>query len=119
MTCLKLIEKKCDTYLFVDDTEIFQQIRHKSIGEQSQRWLFTFQPKMCHVLKLVNYLNIPHTERYTLHRQELQHVFGQKVLEVILHTERKFDEHISMSSFSYLDSPMLRKLFPTFVRPHL
>ena len=32
MTCLKLIEEKCDTYLFVDDTEIFQQIRHKSIG---------------------------------------------------------------------------------------
>ena len=58
--------------------------------------VFTFHPKKCHVLTLGNFYNITHTEKYTIHRQELEHVFEQKDLRVILDAELKFDEHISV-----------------------
>ena len=67
-----------------------------------------------------------------LHRQELEHVFELKDLGVILDAELKFDEHILVKvekantiiglirrTFSYLDGPLFKKLFTTFVRPHL
>ena len=72
------------------------------------------------------------TEKCTLHRQELEYVFEQKDLGVILDAELKFDEHISVKVkkanaiaglirriFSYLDGPRFKKLFITFARPHL
>ena len=88
--------------------------------------------KKCHVMTLGKFYNITHTEKYTLHRQELEHVFQQKDLGVILDAELKFDEHISVEvktanaiaglirrTFSYRDGPLFKKLFNTFVRPHL
>ena len=79
-----------------------------------------FSPKKYHVLTLGKFYNITHTEKYTLHRQELEHVFEQKDLGVILDAELKFDEHISVKvnkeanaiagligrTFSYLDGPL-------------
>ena len=77
-----------------------------------------FPSKKCHVLKLEKFYNITHTE--------------QKDLEVILDAKLKFEEHISVKvkkanaiaglirrTFSYLDGSLLKKLFTTFVRPHL
>ena len=134
---------KCGTYLFADDTKIFRQITTKedalqlqsdinSLEQWSQKWLLTFHPKKCHVLTLGKFYNITHTEKYTLHRQELKHVFKQKDIGVILDAKLKFDEHISVKvkkanaiaglnrrTFSYLDGPLFKKLFTTFVRPHL
>ena len=134
---------KCGTYLFADDTKIFRQITTKedalqlqsdinSLEQWSQKWLLTFHPKKYHVLTLGKFYNITHTEKYTLHRQELEHVFELKGLGVILDAELKFDEHISVKvkkanaiaglirrTFSYLDGPLFKKLFTTFVRPHL
>ena len=62
---------------------------------------------------------------------EHEHVFEQKDLGVIIDSKLKFDEHISKivdkaiilvglirSSFTFLDGPLLRKLFTTFVWPH-
>ena len=77
---------KCGTYLFADDTKIFRQITTKedalqlqsdinSLEQWSQKWLLTFHPKKCHVLTLGKFYNITHTEKYTLHGQELEHVF--------------------------------------------
>ena len=40
--------------------------------------------------------HITHIGRYTLYRQELEHVFEQQDLGVILHAKLKFDEHISV-----------------------
>ena len=37
-----------------------------------------------------------HTEKYTLHRQGLEHAFKQIHLRVILDADLKFDEHISV-----------------------
>ena len=134
---------KCGTCLFVDDSKVFQQIATKedalqlksdinSLKQSPQKWLLTFHPKKCHALTLGKFHNITHSEKYTLHRQELEHVFEQKDLGVILNAELKFDEHISVivkkanataglirRTFSYLGGPLFRKLFPTFVRPDL
>ena len=98
----------------------------------SQKWKLTFHPKKCHVLTLGKFYNITLTEKYTLHRQELQHVFKQKDIGVILDAKLKFDEHISVKmkkanaiaglvrrTFWYFDSSLFKKLFTTFVRPHL
>ena len=89
-------------------------------------------PKKCHVLTLGNFCNITHTEKYTLYQQVLEHVFEQKDLGIILDTELKFDEYISVKvkkanvvdglirrTFLYPDGPLFKKLFTTFVRPHL
>ena len=91
-----------------------------------------FSSKKCHVLMLGKFYNITHTEKYTLHRQELEHVFEQKDLGVISDADLKFDEHISVRvkkanaitglirrTFSYLDGPLFKKIFATFVRQHL
>ena len=134
---------KCGTYLFADDTKIFRQITTKedarqlqsdinSLEQWSQKWLLILRPKICHVLTLGKFYNIIHTEKYTLHRQELEHVFEQKELGVILNAELKFDEHISVKvkkanaivvlihrTFPYLDGSLFKKLFTTFVLPHL
>ena len=69
---------------------------------------------------------------YTLHRPELQKVFEQKDIGIILDRELKLDEGISVNvkkgeamvgqirrNFSYLDGPLFRKLFTTFEKPHL
>ena len=134
---------KCGTYLFADDTKIF---RHKttkedalqlqsdinSLAQWSQNWRLIFRPKKYHVLMLGKFCNVKYTEKYTLHRQELEHVFEQKDLGIILDTELKFDEHITVKvkkenaitrlirrTFSYLDGPLIKKLISTFVRPQL
>ena len=92
-----------------------------------------FSPSIkCHVLTLGKFYNITHTEKYALHRQKLEQVFEQKDLGGILDAELKIDEHISVKvkkanaiaglicrTFSYLDSPLFKNLFTTFVRPYL
>ena len=134
---------KCGTYLFADDTKIFWQITTKgdtyqlqsdinSLKQWSEKWLLTFPPRKWHVLTLEKFYDITHIEKYTLHRLELEHFFEQKDLGIILDVELKFDEHISMEvrkenaiaglirrTISYLDGRLFKKLFITFVRPHL
>ena len=59
-------------------------------------------------------------------------MLNEKDLGVIIDSELKFEEHIPTKvqkanaivglirrSFSYLDGPLFKKLFTTFVRPHL
>ena len=134
---------KCGNYLFADDTKIFRQITTNedvlllqsdinSLEQRSQKWLLTFHPKKRHIMTLGKFYNIAHTQKYTLHRQELEHVFEQKDLGIILYAELKFDEHISVKvkkvsaiagliriTFSYFDGLLFKKLLTTFVRPHL
>ena len=63
---------------------------------------------------------------------ELEHVFDEKDLGVTIDFEMNFDEHISNKirianaimglirrGFAFLDEKMFRKLYVTFVRPHL
>ena len=63
---------------------------------------------------------------------ELQHVFKEKDLGVMIDSDMKFDQHISAKvkkansiaglirrSFSFLDGLLFKQLFTTLVRPHL
>ena len=72
-----------------------------------------------------------HTERNNICDKELEHVFEQKDLGVIIDSELRFEEHVSAKirvanaivglirrSFLFLDGIMFRRLYAAFVRPH-
>ena len=91
-----------------------------------------FPPGKCHVLTLGRFENIRYTERYRICQKELEHVFEEKDLGVIMDSELNFTEHISSKirianamvglirrSFSYLDCQSFKKMYTAVVRPHL
>ena len=130
-------------YLFADDTKLMRKIKSDEDANALQRdldeleawsnkWLLRFNPDKCHVLTIGKFENIRHTERYRLYGNELDHVFEEKDLGVHIDSELKFDEHVSVKvnkanamvglirrSFSFLDGELFKKLFTSFVRPHL
>ena len=132
-----------DVLLFADDTKIFRSIRSAkdakllqsdidALSRWSQDWLINFNLEKCHVLMMGKFERIKHVERYKLDKHELEHVFEEKDLGVIFDSELKFEEHISAKvqkanaiaglirrSFTYLDGQLFKKLFSSFVRPHL
>ena len=134
---------RSDIYLYADDTKILKQITSKedalslqsdidAMEKWGQDWLLRFHPDKCHVLTLGEFHNIMHTQRYTLHGEELEHVYDENDLGVKIDSALQFDEHISEKikkanstmrlirrSFSYLDGPLFKKLYTAFVRPHL
>ena len=129
--------------LFADDTKIFQQVRSKQdalslqsdidvLNDWSEKWLLKFNTDKCHVLTLGKIDKIMHTHRYKLYGNELDHVFEEKDLGVIVDMEMTFEEHMAAKvkkangimglirrTFSYLDSETFKKLYSSFVRPHL
>ena len=133
----------CETFLFADDTKIFREISSKEdslalqsdideLESWSKKWLLKFNIEKCHVLTLGKLENIKHTHRYLICQNELEHVFDEKDLGVIFDSDLKFEDHISMKvnkanviaglirrSFSFLDCKLFKKLYVTFVRPHL
>ena len=134
---------KSDIYLYADDTKIFKAVTCKedalslqsdidAMTDWSRKWLLQFHPDKCHVLTLGEHHNIMHTQRYTIDGKELEHVFEEKDLGVTIDSRLQFDEHVAEKikkannmvglirrSFSYLDGHLFKKLFTTFVRPHL
>ena len=132
-----------DSYLFADDTKIFQTITSKeeadllqsdidSLQLWSDKWLLKFHPDKCHVLSIGKFEDIAYTKRYQLGGTELEHVFSEKDLGVIIDSELTFEEHINAKiqkanimsglirrSFSFLDGKLFKKLYVAFVRPHL
>ena len=129
--------------LFADDTKIFHQVSSKedaiqlqkdidALNNWSEKWLLKFNTDKCHVLTLGKIDNIMHTHRYTLYGDELEHVFEEKDLGVIIDMELTFDEHIATKikkanqmmglirrTFSFLDGDTFKKLYTSFVRPHV
>ena len=129
--------------LFADDTKIYRAITSKedaqslqsdlnTLEEWSEEWLLRFHPDKCHVLTLGKFENIMHTERYKICNKELEHMFEEKDLSVIIDSELSFSEHIASKvrianaivglirrSFSFLDGTSFKKLYTAFVRPHL
>ena len=76
--------------------------------------------------------DIKHTHRYKLQNDEIDHVFEKKDLGVTIDSQLTFNIHISKKtqlanslvglvrrSFSYLDASSFKKIFCTFIRPHL
>ena len=95
-------------------------------------WLLKFHPDKCHVLTVGKFENIRHTHRYGIYGKELDHVFEEKDLGIMMDSELSFDEHRSLKvqkanaimgvirrSFSFLNGNLFKKLYVTFVRPNL
>ena len=138
-----LDEIESDGFLFADDTKIFRKIVSAKDSEilqsdidkleiWSKRWLLKFHPNKCHVLSLGKMENILHSHRYSICDMEMEHVFEERDLGVIVDSDMSFEEHILKKvavanamvglirrTFSYLDPKMFSKLFTAFVRPHL
>ena len=134
---------KSNVLLFADDTKIFREVCSQndalllqedidSLTQWSDKWLLRFNIDKCNVLTLGRFDNIRYTHRYSLYGEELEHVFEEKDLGVIVDMELSFEEHISTKikkangimglirrTFSYLDCDMFKRLYTTFVRPHL
>ena len=132
-----------DVYLFADDTKILRQVSSAddaimlqndldSLERWSNDWLLKFNADKCHVLTLGKFENIKHTHRYEVYGDEIDHVFDEKDLGVTIDFELTFEQHMSQKinkantimglirrSFSFLDRTLFKKLFITFVRPHL
>ena len=81
--------------LFADDTKIYRVITKKEdtkslqddlheLEKWSDKWLLKFHPDKCHVLNLGKFDNIKHTERYNIWNHELEHVFEEKDLGIIV-----------------------------------
>ena len=134
---------KSDVYLFADDTKLSYKVSNaedaqllqedlNTLSKWSKDWLLEFNAEKCHVITYGRLENIRHTERYRLGDEELEHVFDEKDLGVTMDYELTFEQHISLKakkansimgmirrSFSFLDKDLFRRLYTTFVRPHL
>ena len=134
---------KSNILLFADDTKIFLQVKSiedsillqkdiDALERWSTTWLLKFNIDKCHVLTLGKIDNIMHTHRYELYKDELDHVFEEKDLGVVIDMELTFEEHMSTKikkangimglirrTFSFLDIETFKQLYTSFVRPHL
>ena len=129
--------------MFADDAKIFRKITCKNdalllqddirqLEVWSDKWLLKFHPEKCHLLSLGKLENIKYCHRYKVNGQEIEHMFEEKDLGVIMDSELTFAEHIAEKvnkanslvgiirrSFSYLDQDTFVKIYIAFVRPHL
>ena len=129
--------------LYADDTKIFHHIASRddalalqndidSLEEWSNIWLLKFHPDKCHVLTTGRFENIQYTHRYQVNDRELEHVFEEKDLGVVMDSNLNFEDHIIAKvnkansimglirrSFSFLDVNLFKKLYISYVRPHL
>ena len=130
-------------FLFADDTKIFHKVTSQedalklqsdieALEVWSNKWLLHFHPDKRHVLTLGKSENIMYTKRYKICDKEIEHVFNEKDLGVIIDSELLFEEHISTKlrvangivglirrSFTHLDCKSFTKIYTAFVRPHL
>ena len=129
--------------MFADDTKIFRLITSrndslvlqsdiKKLEEWSLNWQLRFNPDKCHILSLGKFDNIKYAHSYNVYGNEIDHVFEEKDLGIIIDSELRFEEHIGKKirvanalvgqirrSFSYLDCDTFRRIYAAFVRPHL
>ena len=114
-----------------DDAIVLQQ-DIDALNSWSEKWLLKFNTDKCHVLTLGKFDKIQHTHRYTLYGDELEHVFEEKDLGVIIDMELSFEEHMATKiqkansimglirrTFSFMDGDTFKRLYTSFVRPHL
>ena len=130
-------------YLFADDTKLLRQVASlhdastlqndvEELESWSRKWLIKFNKEKCHVLSLGKFENITHTQRYELDGEELEHVFEEKDLGIIIDASLNFEDHMTSKinkanaimglirrTFSFLDVKLFKQLYTSFVRPHL
>ena len=92
--------------LFADDRKIFKEVNSiqdslliqediEALEEWSKDWLLCFHPDKCHVLTLGKLENIKHAHPYSLGGNQLEHVFSEKDLGILIDAALSFDEHIA------------------------
>lgn len=132
-----------DGLLFADDAKIFRTISCKEdslllqddigkLEEWSDLWLLKFHPDKCHLLTFGKLENIMYCHGYKVGGTEIEHVFDEKDLGIVMDSEMAFAEHITQKvkkansivgiirrSFSSLHQDTFVKLYTAFVRPHL
>ena len=64
------------------------------LEEWSNTWLLKFHPDKCHVLTTGKFENIQYTHRYRVYGRELEHVFEEKDLGVVIDSNLNFEDHI-------------------------
>ena len=130
-------------FLFADDTKLLREITKKidalslqddimKLEKWSNDWLLKFNPKKCHVLTLGKFENTMYTHRYKVYEKEIEHVDIEKDLGVFMDSELSFHDHITKKvnkanslvgiirrCFSFIDIDTFKKLYSSFVRPHL
>ena len=89
-------------YLFADDTKLMKRVRSRkdnilrySNMDGIQKWLLNFYPDKRHVLTLGKLRNIRHAYNYHLGDTELEHVFSEIDLGVVIDTNLSFEDHIA------------------------
>ena len=134
-----LPEKLCSSSLmFADDTKVFKEICSKNDSECLQRdlaclekwsdtWLLKFHPEKCKILTVGKLENIQRAYPYRLMVVQLEHVFEEKDLGLIIDTDLTFDVHVSekikkvnnmlghIRSFCCLNTDILLPLYKAFV----
>jgi len=104
----------------------------EKLEKWSEDWLLKFHPDKCHVLTLGKFANIKHAHPYRLADNQLEHVFEEKDLGILIDAELSFEQHIAKQvnkansmlgvikrGFVSLTPEILCTLYSTFVRPHL
>ena len=92
-------------FLFADDTKVLRHITSREdsialqsdidlLNEWSEKWLLKFNTDKCHVISRGKFENIMYTHRYRLNDEELEHVFEEKDLGVIIDCDLKFEQHM-------------------------
>lgn len=134
---------KCLAYLFADDTKVANRVKSNedalilqddldTLEDWSDTWLLRFNHGKCKVLTMGKHKNITHTHLYTLCGQQLEHIFEEKDLGIIVDSELSFDEHIRTKvrkanfmmallrrAFTQLTGERFCPLYTAFVRSHL
>ena len=134
---------KSRLFLFADDTKLLNKVENvedalliqddiNALQKWSDTWLLKFHADKCHVLTIGKPHMIKYTHDYSLGGNVLKHVTFEKDLGVIFDKTLSFEQHISNQvkkansmaglirrSFTYLTPELFRKLYITFVRPHL
>ena len=134
---------RSDGLLVADDKNLFRKIMSREdaivlqadirvIESWSQKWLLNSHFDKCHVPNLGRFENIMHTQRYNICGLEMEHVFEEKDLAVIVDSDLTFEKHISSKirtanaivgfirrSFTYLDCKSFVKIYTAFLRPHI
>ena len=95
----------------------------------SDTWLLKFHPEKCKILMVGKLENIQRAYPYTLMEVQLEHVFEQKDLGMIIDTDHTFDVHVSEKikkannmlglirrSFCCLNADIPLPLYKAFVR---
>ena len=125
--------------IFADDTKVFREICSEHDLECLQRdlaclekwsdtWLLKLGPEKCKILTVGQLQNIQRAYPYMLMEVQLEHVFKEKDLGIIIDTGLTFDVHVSemvkkannmlgliRRAFCCLNADILLPLYKAFV----